>query len=66
MACEKRTQYERLESKLQALRGRLSDQGEATSRKFNVIKDQLVKISNQVELQRKYREDVIAAKKKEM
>ena len=45
MASEKRTQYERLESKLAIMRTKLNDTSEGATRKFGVLKEQMVKIA---------------------
>ena len=65
MATEKKTQYERLESKLHSLKQRIRDQQEIGDKKFKVVKEQLCKVSLQIESQRKQREEIFTQKKRE-
>ena len=39
MATEKKSQYERMETRLQIMRNRMQDAGEVTQKKFGVIKE---------------------------
>ena len=66
MATEKKTQYERLEAKIQGMKTRMLDAQEISQRKYKVIKEQMIRVAAQIESQRKQREEVIQAKKKEM
>jgi chemotaxis receptor (MCP) glutamine deamidase CheD len=65
MATEKKTQYERLESKLFSLKQRLRDHSDIGDKKYKVVKEQLCKVSLQIEQQRKQREELFASKKRE-
>lgn len=48
------------------LKARLTDNGEGAARKFNVVKEQMVKIASQIDLQRKQREELFQQKKKDL
>jgi hypothetical protein len=45
MASEKKTQYERLEAKIQGLKTRLLDSHEISQRKYKVLKEQMIRVA---------------------
>ena len=63
---EKQTQIEKVEQRLKTLHGKFTDNYEHSGKRFNLLKDQLVKIESQIELQRQAREELMQSKQQEM
>lgn len=66
MQTEKQSQFEKLEHRLRTLHSRFQDTYENSTKRFTLLKDQLLKLESQIEQQQLARDELMQQKSSEL